>query len=148
MEINYLSRCSLEQDSSNDGQKDRSEKGREDVGTNQKPDTLVAFVRNSKGCEDTHQPVRGGWYCHSEVFVPKEIIARRIQDIFGGPNKGRKTDHYLVVWEGYPLKKGYTWDPIENLYGHEDLDQTYKQWLKTENENLTVRKQRDRHKGN
>ena len=44
-----------------------------------------------------------------EVFVPKEIIARRIQDIFGGPNKGRKSDHYLVVWEGYPLKKDYTW---------------------------------------
>ncbi len=35
----------------------------------------------------------------SEVFVPKEIIARRIQDIFAGPNKGRKADHYLVVWE-------------------------------------------------
>jgi len=52
-----------------------------------------------------------------EVFVPKEIIDRRIQDIFAGSNKGRKTDHYLVVWEGYPLKKDYTWDPIENLYG-------------------------------
>ena len=38
-----------------------------------------------------------------EVFVPKEIIARRIQDIFAGPNKGRKADHYLVVWEGYPV---------------------------------------------
>jgi hypothetical protein len=32
-----------------------------------------------------------------EVFVPKEIIVRRIQDIFAGPNKDRKTDHYLVV---------------------------------------------------
>ena len=32
-----------------------------------------------------------------EVFVPKEIIARRIQDIFAGPNKGRKADHYLVA---------------------------------------------------
>ena len=71
-----------------------------------------------------------------EVFVPKEIIARRIQDIFAGPNKGRKADHYLVVWEGYPLKKDYTWEPIENLYGHEDLAQTYEQWLKTENERL------------
>ena len=39
-----------------------------------------------------------------------------------------------MVWEGYPLKKDYTWDPIENLYGHEDLVQTYEQWLKTENE--------------
>ena len=46
--------------SSKDGQKGRSEKDREDVGTNQRPDTLVAFVRNSKGCEDTHQPVLGG----------------------------------------------------------------------------------------
>ena len=71
-----------------------------------------------------------------EVFVPKEIIARRIQDIFAGPNKGRKADHYLVVWEDYPLKKDYTWEPIENLYGHEDLAQTYEQWLKTENERL------------
>ena len=33
----------------------------------------------------------------AEVFVPKEIIARRIQDIFAGPNKGRKADRYLVV---------------------------------------------------
>ena len=66
-----------------------------------------------------------------EVFVPKEIIARRIQDIFAGPNKDRKADHYLVVWEDYPLKKDYTWEPIENLYGHEDLAQTYDQWLKT-----------------
>ena len=71
-----------------------------------------------------------------EVFVPKEIIARRIQHIFAGPNKGRKADHYLVVWEDYPLEKDYTWEPIENLYGHEDLAQTYEQWLKTENERL------------
>ena len=71
-----------------------------------------------------------------EVFVPKEIIARRIQAIFAGPNKGRKAEHYLVVWEDYPLKKDYTWEPIENLYGHEDLAQTYEQWLKTENERL------------
>ncbi len=71
-----------------------------------------------------------------EVFVAKKIIARRIQHIFAGSNKGRKADHYLVVWEGYPLKKDYTWEPIENLYGHEDLAQTYEQWLKTENERL------------
>ena len=71
-----------------------------------------------------------------EVFVPKEIIVRRILDIFEGSNKDRKADHYLVVWEGYPLKKDYTWEPIENLYGHEDLTQTYEQWLKTENERL------------
>ena len=62
-----------------------------------------------------------------EVFVPEEIIDRRIQDIFVGTNKGRKADHYLVVWEGYPQKNDYTWEPIENLYGHEDLAQTYDQ---------------------
>ena len=39
----------------------------------------------------------------TEMFVPKEIIDRRIQDISAGPNKGRKADHYLVVWEGYPV---------------------------------------------
>ena len=71
-----------------------------------------------------------------EVFVPKEIIDRRIQHIFADPNKGRKADHYLVVWEDYPLEKDYTWEPIENLYGHEDLVQTYEQWLKTENERI------------
>ena len=48
-----------------------------------------------------------------EVFVQKEIIDRRIQDTFPGSNKDRKADHYLVVWEGYPLKKDYTWEPIE-----------------------------------
>ncbi len=68
------------------------------------------------------------------MFVPKEIIDRRIQDISTESNKGRKAYHYLVVWEGYPLKKDYTLDPIENLYGHEDLAQTYDQSLKTENE--------------
>jgi hypothetical protein len=31
------------------------------------------------------------------------LIARRIQPILRGPNKGRKADHYLVVWEDYPL---------------------------------------------
>jgi hypothetical protein len=72
----------------------------------------------------------------AEVFVPKEIIARRIQDIFVGPNKVRKAYHYLVVWEDYPHQKDYTWDPIENLYGHEDLAQTYEQCLKTENERI------------
>ncbi len=54
---------SLEQSSLKDGQKDRSEKDREDVGTNQRPVTLVVFVRNSKGCEDTNQPVPGGCHC-------------------------------------------------------------------------------------
>jgi hypothetical protein len=43
--------------------KGRSEKDREDVGTNQRPDKLVVFVRNSKGCEDNHQPVRDGCHC-------------------------------------------------------------------------------------
>ncbi len=62
-----------------------------------------------------------------EVFVPKDIIDHRIQDIFGGSNKDRKSDHYLVVWEDYPLKKNYIWESIENLYGHEDQAQTYEQ---------------------
>jgi hypothetical protein len=57
LDFNGQKRRSLEQVSSKDGQKGRTEKGREDIGTNQRPDTLVAFVRNSKGCEDTHQLV-------------------------------------------------------------------------------------------
>jgi hypothetical protein len=40
-----------------------------------------------------------------EVFVPKEIIDHRIQDIFAGSNKGRKVDHSLVVWEGVPTEE-------------------------------------------
>jgi len=71
-----------------------------------------------------------------EVHVPKDIIARRIQDISAGPDKGRKTDHYLVIWKGYPLKKDYTWDPIENLYDQEELVQTYEKCLKEDNERL------------
>ena len=73
-----------------------------------------------------------------EVFVPKEIITRRIQDIFPGPNKGRKADHYLVVWEGYPLQKDYTWEPTENLYGQEELVETYEKWLKADNDRLDI----------
>ena len=42
---------------------------------------------------------------NGEDFVPKDIITRRIKDICAGPNKGRKTDHYLVIWEDYPLKE-------------------------------------------
>ncbi len=60
-----------------------------------------------------------------KLCVPKKIIVRRIQEISDGINKGRKSDHNLVVWEDYPLKKDYTWDPIENLYGHEELVETY-----------------------
>jgi hypothetical protein len=86
----------------------------------------------------------------TEVFVPKEIIDLRIQGISGGTNKDRKDDHYLVVWEDYPLKKDYTWEPIENLYGHEDLAQTYEQWLtlRQKTKVFTVRKQRGRRKDN
>jgi hypothetical protein len=32
------------------------QQGREDVGAQQGPDTLAAFVRNSEGCEDTINP--------------------------------------------------------------------------------------------
>jgi hypothetical protein len=45
---------------------------------------------------------------NAEMHVPEEIIARRFQEISSGllqSIKGRKSDHYLVVWEGYPLKK-------------------------------------------
>jgi hypothetical protein len=45
------------------GRGGQEEQGREGVGATQGPDTLVAFVSNSKGCEDTYQPVRGGWHC-------------------------------------------------------------------------------------
>ena len=41
-----------------------------------------------------------------------------------------------MVWEDYPQKKDHSWEPIENLYGHEDLAQTDEQWLKTENERI------------
>jgi hypothetical protein len=34
---------------------------------------------------------------NAEVHVPKEIIARRIQEISSGINKGRKSHHYFVV---------------------------------------------------
>jgi hypothetical protein len=34
---------------------------------------------------------------NAEVHVQKRIIARRIQEISAGMNKGRKSDHYLVV---------------------------------------------------
>ncbi len=45
----------------------------------------------------------------------------------------------MVIWEGYPLKKDYTREPIENLYGQEEL-QTYEKWLKTDNEQLDIQK--------
>ena len=41
-----------------------------------------------------------------------------------------------MFWEDYPLKKDYTWQPIENLYDHEELAETYEKCLKTENERL------------
>jgi hypothetical protein len=43
-----------------------------------------------------------------------------------------------VVWEGYPLKKDYTWEPIENLYDQEELVETYEKWLKADNERLDI----------
>jgi hypothetical protein len=42
-----------------------------------------------------------------EVFFPKQVIVRRIQDIFVVSNKDRKTVHYIVVWEDYPLGEQY-----------------------------------------
>jgi hypothetical protein len=58
--------------------------------------------------------------------------------ISSGPNKDRKSDHYLVVWEDYPLQKDYTWEPIENLYDQEELVETYEKWLKADNERLDI----------
>ena len=40
------------------------------------------------------------------------------------------------IWEVYPLKKDYTWDPIENLYDKEELVETYEKWLNEDNERL------------
>ena len=48
---------------------------------------------------------------NAEVHAPKEIIARRIQEIS---------------------------ESIENLYGHEEPVETYEQWMKTENEKRKV----------
>ena len=56
--------------STEDGQE---EQGREGVGANQGPDTLVAFVRNSRTPTNPFETADT-----TEVFVPKEIIARRI----------------------------------------------------------------------
>ena len=36
---------------------------------------------------------------NSEVHVPKDMIARRIQEIGAGPNKGRKSDYLVVLRE-------------------------------------------------
>ena len=94
------------------------------------PDTLDVFVRNTEGCEDTHHPLETD--DNGEDFVPKDIPVRRTQDICAGSNKSRKADHYLVIWEGHPLKNDYTWDPIENLYDQEKLVETHEKWLKTE----------------
>ncbi len=52
---------------------------REDLGTDQGPDTLDVFVMNSEGCEDTHQPVRGGCECWGARS--KGVITWRIQSL-------------------------------------------------------------------
>jgi hypothetical protein len=33
-------------------------------------------------------------------------------------------------WKGHPLENDYAWEPVENLYDHEDLVDTYQKWLK------------------
>ena len=50
-----------------------------------------------------------------------------------GPKKGQTADHYLVQWQGYEDPADETWEPIDNLYRHEDLVQEYEVWLKEEN---------------
>jgi len=68
-----------------------------------------------------------------EEYIPVSIKARRIQKILHGPKKGQTADHYLVQWQGYEDPADETWEPIDNLYGHEDLVQEYEAWLKEEN---------------
>jgi hypothetical protein len=57
------------------------QQGREGVGAYQGPDTLPALVRNSVVRTPTN-PLEAA--ANAEVHVPKEIIARRIQEISAG----------------------------------------------------------------
>jgi hypothetical protein len=86
-------------------------------------DTITVFVRNSEGCEDTHQPVRGG--CQYRGTRSKRNPCPKNPRNLSGPNKVRKSDYYLVVREGYPLKKDYTWEPIENLCDQEEMVESF-----------------------
>ena len=70
---------------------------------------------------------------NSIEYVPLRVIAMRIQAIVHGANKGKKAEHYHVIWEGFPKEKDYTWEPLENLHGHEELVSDYELWLKEEN---------------
>ena len=54
-------------------------------------------------------------------YIPSRVIAMRIEAILHGANKGKKEEHYHVIWEGFPMEKDYTWEPLENLHGHEEL---------------------------
>jgi len=66
-------------------------------------------------------------------YTPLRIVARRLQEIQAGPNKGKNGEHFRVVWEGFSQEKDETWEPIENLYGHEHLVNDYEVWLKAHN---------------
>jgi hypothetical protein len=104
----------------------------------QEQDTLVTFDRTSQGCENknsTHQPVCSDLISFEtvtnvEVHVPKEIIARRIQDIRSGINillffspfflKGL-TEEDPSLWGVYCVWRGWH-DSIEEwteCRGHE-----------------------------
>jgi hypothetical protein len=63
-------------------------------------------------------------------YIPLRIVARRLQEIQDGPNKGTRGEHFRVVWEGFPLEKDDTREPIENKYGHEHIVREYEVWLK------------------
>ena len=74
---------------------------------------------------------------HDEVYLPKEIIVRRYHNWH---QHGRRSDHYLMVWEGFPFKKDYTSSAslgrlrIGNLCGHEKLVETCQRWLNRKRE--------------
>lgn len=73
---------------------------------------------------------------NSIEYVPMRVIAMRIQAILHGANKGKRAEHYHVIWEGFPEEKDFTWEHLENLHGHEELVSDYEVWLKEENKRL------------
>jgi hypothetical protein len=53
----------------------------------------------------------------SDDFTPEAIVRSE--------RRGR-TIEYLVRWEGFPLEKDYTWEPVEHLVGAKELVQEFK----------------------
>ena len=75
---------------------------------------------------------------NSIEYVPLRVIAMRIQAILHGTSKGKRAEHYHVIWEGFPEEKDFTWEPLENLHGHEELVSDYELWLKEENKRVSL----------